>query len=718
MIYLLDDNKNRQTDFGWDAEKLASYSDIITPIYVFSDMTDELKKKMFSSGSIVLFHESFFDNPLNSLEKNSKKIREKLVEFAGKNTDFILVLFSGSKDERKLKHNIGHIPVSELYTNLELFLTTYGSGTLDIGTLLYGQNSKIEEQLLKKLIALNKEIGNKTIDDSAYSNIVIKTFEQEIDEIFENATYESFFSDDISDEYLDEVVTEWFMENEYQNVFIPLCFGSTLSDYNGLRLASHIRCTATPNRLKNIFIYGFVDLSKLLDNKHFDILKTKNVHLIDYSTKAFENSLTINSVDLSPIEFKAEIRKLQLDPPRDNHKISNEWAIYRWAKTIEAIDEDIEKVIKEVDSKLYFKYLKTIYPISTTSLMDESQLRVTYSGGPKVLFIDDEAEKGWYEIFCDILYEKNKILNFEHIGQELEAKTRAEIIDLCIEKIEKNDIDIVILDYRLHPDDLYENKISDITGLQLLKKIKEVNPGIQVIIFSATNKIWNLQEIQSAGADGFVLKESPENSIDSKFTKQSIIHFKNTFSNSLKRFFLKELFTITAEIENNLNLKINIGDSDFEFFISDLLKQIKIINSAAKKIDLSDSMSLDIVFLNCYNFLEKFKNFYLNEVDYKFVLGLQEEVMNRYIYRNSLVVNEGTFIRINKNDSPSWFHSMAGLFIDYFCICQKDDKMILDLNKIKDKRNNYIHGTKLFFDRNELLMILRLCSRITSKIKE
>ncbi len=718
MIYILDDNKNRQEDFGWSSERLASFSEIITPIYFSSDMNDELKRKIFSSGSVVLFHESFFDNPQNLLEKDSRKIREKLVEFAEKNTDFMLVLFSGSKDERKWNNNIGHMPVSEIYTNLEIFLTTYKLGTIDIGMLLYGKNSKIEEQLLTQLIALNKDIGNEAIDDSAYSNIVIKTFEQEIDEIFENATYESFFSDDISDEYLDEVVKEWFTEDEYQNVFIPLCFGSTLSDYNGLRLAAHIRCTATPNRYKNIFIYGFVDLSNLLDNKYFDILKTKNVHLIDYSAKAFENALTLNSVALSLGDFKTEVKKLKLDPPRDNHKISNEWAIYRWAETIEAVDDDIEKVMKEVDSKLYFKYLQTIYPISATSLIDESQLRITFNGSPKVLFIDDEAEKGWYEILCDIIYEKNKISNFEHIGLELEGLTRSEIIDLCIAKVDKDDSDIVILDYRLHPDDLNEQKISDITGLKLLGKIKEINPGIQVIIFSATNKIWNLLEIQNAGADGFVLKESPENSIDSKYTKQSIIHFKNTLSKSLERFFLKELFILTTEVEKNLNLKINTGDIDFEFFIADLLKQVTIINSAAKKIDLIDSMSVDIVFLNCYNFLEKFKNFYLSEVDYKFVLGIQEEEMNRYIYRDNHVVNDGTFIRINKNDSPSWFHSMAGLFIDYFCICQKNDIMISELNMIKDYRNNYIHGTKLLFDKEELLIILRLCSRITSKIKE
>lgn len=50
--------------------------------------------------------------------------------------------------------------------------------------------------------------------------------------------------------------------------------------------------------------------------------------------------------------------------------------------------------------------------------------------------------------------------------------------------------------------------------------IKKINPGIQVIIFSATNKVWNLQALQEAGADGFIIKESPENSIDPNFTKK------------------------------------------------------------------------------------------------------------------------------------------------------------------------------------------------------
>jgi hypothetical protein len=46
----------------------------------------------------------------------------------------------------------------------------------------------------------------------------------------------------ISDEYLNEIIIEWFSENEYDNLFIPLCLDQ-LYRIIMARLATHIRCT-------------------------------------------------------------------------------------------------------------------------------------------------------------------------------------------------------------------------------------------------------------------------------------------------------------------------------------------------------------------------------------------------------------------------------------------------------------------------------------------
>jgi len=48
---------------------------------------------------------------------------------------------------------------------------------------------------------------------------------------------------DISDTFLSEVVKDIVNSKEYKNIFIPLCFGPIMSDFNGLRLTTHIRCT-------------------------------------------------------------------------------------------------------------------------------------------------------------------------------------------------------------------------------------------------------------------------------------------------------------------------------------------------------------------------------------------------------------------------------------------------------------------------------------------
>jgi CheY-like chemotaxis protein len=251
-----------------------------------------------------------------------------------------------------------------------------------------------------------------------------------------------------------------------------------------------------------------------------------------------------------PEELSKEIKKLKLDPPlnyADSHSIANEWAIYRWALSIKANDTYIEKVTQKVNSQIYFKYLQTVYPKSEAKLPTDDQLKINYTGTPKILYIDDEADKGWYEIFCNLLYDRNGI-SFEHLDDEFNSKTQDQIINICIEKIKVDDIDLVILDFRLHINDFSNKNIGEVTGLQLLKTIKEWNPGIQVIIFTASNKVWNLLELQANGSNGFLLKESPELTVNSSYTFESIISLSKQIEFCFSNIYLKEVWKVIEEI--------------------------------------------------------------------------------------------------------------------------------------------------------------------------
>ena len=71
--------------------------------------------------------------------------------------------------------------------------------------------------------------------------------------------------------------------------------------------------------------------------------------------------------------------------------------------------------------------------------------------------------------------------------------------------------DVIFLDLRLLKEEDKVNQISnisDFTGTKVLRKIKDINKGIQVIIFTASNKVWNIEKLLEIGANGYYIKEN------------------------------------------------------------------------------------------------------------------------------------------------------------------------------------------------------------------
>lgn len=559
MIYLIDDKKDRQyKDFGWGDDKFAQYAGLIKPLYSIEEIA-QIGENLYKEKNIILYHESFLDFTNDS--KKALEQRKKLLNIAERKTDLSIAFFSGSQGSRSLNGNIAYLPVSILYQNLEILANQHKQGSIELKYLLFGRKPEIEEELYHILYQANREIEIKPAEIRD-KNLFIRPISNFIQNAIIGAVEGKLFND-VSDEKLSEKVNEWLSETEYDKIFIPLCFGPTLSDYNGLRLATHIRCTPSKNQLKRIFIYGFVGLEYLIDHEYFNILKTKNVELVPYSKNAFEIDANKNFEPLKLEELAKEIQKLKLDSPlnyADSHSIANEWAIYQWAKTIGCDETDeLAKVFQNVETNLYFKYLRTINPISEVDKISPENLKINHEDKPKVLLIDDEAEKGWYEIFAYLLGDLNNIY-IDYLGDDFKNQNHEEIIDKSIKKIKEDDIDVVILDFRLNPNDFLGSNPKDISSIRLLKKIKGLNPGIQVIIFSATNKIWNLQALQESGADGFIFKDG------SKIIHQTINSLTHQLSLSLKKSsWLKPIWIKTKTINNHLEKqrRKHILDKDF-----------------------------------------------------------------------------------------------------------------------------------------------------------
>lgn len=554
MIYLIDDKIQRQKEYGWDSEEFKKFEGLIKVWYRYSEFDSN---EIFQAGNVLLYHESFFNNIENfeSFKGSIDEISDKLNEFSNR-PNFKIVKFSGGYSSRKLdSENSAILRVETFYNNLNAFLSNAKDGNIDLRFILFGENYDVEVKLLQKRDLVLDKFNGELKESPIITEKRVEFFREKgstLNPFFERSS-KVLFDKYCEDEEITKKIIEWFSEKEVDFIFIPLCFGPVLSDFNGLRLATHLRTTDSRNQNKNIFIYGFVDLSDLINHECFDILKTKNVFLIDYSKEAFVKALDFEMEELSENELIAEIKKIKLDVPQDigdSHSIANRWAIYRWAKTLNASDHSIKKIERRIDSNLYFKYLKTIYPITSSQKIQEEDLKIISEEGKRILYIDDEADIGWYENFCTILYDANKI-DFDYLGDDLKGKTRQEIIELASNKAKE--YDLVILDFRLHPKDFKEKDLTKISGYQILQKIKDFNKGIQVLIFSATNKIWNYEFLMESGADGFILKEGIENSNDSMYSIQSIKNLVKQVEESLKMSFLIKILEKINVIKKNLN---------------------------------------------------------------------------------------------------------------------------------------------------------------------
>lgn len=544
MIYLIDDKTSRQTDYGWLDSKLEEYSDVMTSISDFEKLSvcmDAIHK----ADSIVMYHESF----INAVENVHKNDISQLLKDIEEEPSHKIAYFSGSKCQRSMNSNgsICNLPPDVLYTNLECFLKHYKKGETDFKYLLFGQNPELEDNIRKAIIEANKTNMEKNLQASDKDLLFFLASEEALYPPFDNVTIEDSFDFSCDDSSLCGVIEEKMGRNKFDGVFVPLCFGETLSDFLGLRFAMLIRLLDTPNRLTPIIIYGEASYSDLLHNDCFDILKMPGVFYVGYSYKDIMG-ITSSLRDISDREYSNGIRNLRLRIPTnvgDNHSVSNQWAIYRWT---EMFDWNKRPEILEqsfLDS-LYFKYLYARFG-GHDKFKDKHKQRYGISDieGKKIIYIDDEYDKGWKNIFSSI-FEKSgaEFMCYEGFCNDLTCEQQIESINAFVDK---NDADCYIIDLRLHEDDFKQTK--NLSGHRVAEHIKKINEGNQIVVFSASNKIWNLKEqLHRIKALGYVLKESPDLNLNRENSKLLYTEFARLIQKACKLSYLRQLYTTQKEL--------------------------------------------------------------------------------------------------------------------------------------------------------------------------
>ncbi len=201
---------------------------------------------------------------------------------------------------------------------------------------------------------------------------------------------------------------------------------------------------------------------------------------------------------------------------------------------------------------LYFKYLQFLHEMNDDS--DEKYEIISSRKKGKILYIDDEWAKGWSDILST-LFSRSVDINFTTFEHNYRDAHQPILVPMLKGKILKDSPDVVILDLRLLAAD--HNKISDIeqyTGIKVLKAIKEINPGIQVIMVTATRQCVILEKLYDYGVLGYIKKEHPDDV--SVHTVENMDKLFKLAEDGLDRKYLKRIWSIQNKLIK-LNMILN-----------------------------------------------------------------------------------------------------------------------------------------------------------------
>lgn len=370
-----------------------------------------------------------------------------------------------------------------------------------------------------------------------------------------------FSSDNRREQDIDYLIHQFIFDKIYKLenidcIFIPFSLSENYLEFLGLRLAYHLRLTFELNEKSKCPIVLFGELTPWQVNKisnYGQILFTEGVYYVREDLEIFNKIIKriFNKELPGLLDINNFINKVNIPNPENyssHHSIANEWSILRWTRFLKIEeDERFKGLYDRINSSLFYKYLFAHFPIE-----DMARKPYNLENGGKIVYIDDEWNKGW-SIILKEFFKSFSNVDFIVYEEEFNSLSRDEIIN-SYDKITAYDPEVVILDLRLHDSDFNDqNIINDYTGLKILKKIKEFNAGIQVIIFTASNKIWNYEQLINNGANGIIIKESPEFNRDKDFTNQNIINFCELIDSSLSNKFLKIIFIQTQLAIGKIN---------------------------------------------------------------------------------------------------------------------------------------------------------------------
>lgn len=148
----------------------------------------------------------------------------------------------------------------------------------------------------------------------------------------------------------------------------------------------------------------------------------------------------------------------------------------------------------------------------------------------RILYIDDQAAKGWSKIFQLMIFDYVNEKSFKTIVPD-KQNIEGEIINIKSIIYEFNPT-IILLDFRLLGETGIIYNVNNISGTMVLQEIKNEFNNIPVIMTTASNKAHSLVELTRLGADDYWIKEG----IDSGMSSAESVYNYAAFLSIIEKF--------------------------------------------------------------------------------------------------------------------------------------------------------------------------------------
>ena len=455
---------------------------------------------------------------------------------------------------------------------------------------------------MKVLVLHNNNIPSFLLLDTQTKDIHIKSISVALPET-DIPDFDSFISNKMIDGNGANLKKE-----SYDIIILPYNTTENNVEYTGLRILAHLRLSREWNCLSTPVLFlgpdttdevnQFCELGSLLHSFNvFKSSKNKQEDVLELLRRINKETRTIENVEDTPA-YKDFLKRMKsLSAPANyatHHSIANEWAIMRWN---DMMTNPVELPVVAFTTMLYYKYLRALYGdsqkmkkwLKKQGLVNLERID-NIEEGKKLVLIDDEWNKGW----ADILAKIAKTSGFEFKNCEIKKEwDRETLVNKVKSFVDNNDADCYLLDLRLHDSDFDEEYLKNndlrLSGYEVLDHIKTNNEANPVIVFSASNKLWNFKNTvwdykdnksskEKEGAIDYILKETPESALTARESYRTYCDFVNAVRLSFRMSKFKEVVKKQEKLKE-IYPSVSSLDTFYKFV---LLDKGKINNSILK----------------------------------------------------------------------------------------------------------------------------------------